>query len=1495
MPKKSNRSEAKRRVKKIEKLASKKAQKPAKKIVKKVKKALKKPVPKKAVKKTIPKKIAPKKVVSKKIEVKKSAPEPKKMPTPKPAPEPKKEAPPQQELPLDKIFDDETSRGAEQQAELAKIETSQEPLPIQTIDPNKREISNEMESCYLDYAMSVIVSRALPDVRDGMKPVHRRILYAMHEMGLRHTTPFRKSASVVGEVLGKYHPHGDASVYDALIRMAQDFAMRYPTVHGQGNMGCFTGDTKVKLTDGRSLSFIELIQEAKKGKRNYTYTFNRETQKIEIAEIKNPRLTKKNQEIIKVILDNGEEIKCTPNHRFMLKGKTYKEAKDLHPGESLMPLYTKLCNRKEDINLKDYEMILQPLLNEWDFAHRLADEWNIKNKIYERSAGKIRHHVDFNKLNNNPDNIKRIQWKDHWKYHKEIASSRHKNDPQYVKKLAEGRNKFWTDEKNRIFWAFLTAERNKIMWRNPKYRKRWIEAKKKMWEDIEYKEFMRKIASKNLKNLWQKKDFQKMIVKLKSDELKKKWQDKQYRAYWQEKMKEISLKIWSNPQHREYISKIMKEKTSGPAWKERQSEIAKKLWQDEKYRAKFHSAHFEEMAKEMWENPKNQELHRKKAAQQWKDPQFRQKITKALKTLAKKRFEENPDFMKDLTEKARVSLCKKWQNPIYKERVIKSKILGYVYRLLKKYPQLTPEIYETERANNCIPGFSKAMNYFGNFSKLIEHAQRYNHSVVSIEHLQKKEDVYDLTIETTHNFSLGAGIFVHNSIDGDAAAAMRYTEVKLDKLSEEILSDIEKDTVDWQANYDGRFKEPKVLPSKIPQLLLNGSSGIAVGMATSIAPHNLSETIDGLMYLTDNPDATIDDLMGFIKGPDFPTGGMIYDINAIKTAYSTGRGGIVMRAKASIEEKKGGRFEIIVTEIPYQVNKSSLVEKIAELVHEKKIQGISDIRDESNQREGIRVVIELKKDSYPRKILNQLYKLTPLQSTFNMNMIALADGIQPKLFDLKQILETFIEHRKVVITRRTKYEARLAKERAHILEGLVKALDNIDEVIETIRKSDTKEDAHVALVKKFKLTDIQTDAILEMKLQTLAGLERSKIIAEYKEKLALIEELEDILKNPKKILNIMKRELVETKEKFGDERKTEIIPTAIDAISVKDTIPNEPMVVMLTQANYIKRMPPTSFRIQKRGGKGVIGMTAKEEDEIKLICYGKNHEEIMFFTNSGRVYKLSIYEIPQAMRIAKGTPIVNLLNLKDGEYVTAILNCGERFKGEALVMATKKGTVKKTLATGFANVRKSGLIAIKIREGDSLEWVREVSPNQEIMVITREGKSIKFKEADARSMGRATSGVRGIRLKPGDHVVEMDVINRPQTAELLVIMENGLGKFSSVKEYRLQTRGGTGVKTANITPKTGKIVGAKIVDDTTEDDLLIISKEGQTIRIGVRNIPVQGRATQGVYLMRMNAQDKVASISIIPEDEQKEQVAQEVKKEKQAELIPAPEVKIVKK
>ncbi len=734
--------------------------------------------------------------------------------------------------------------------------------------------------------------------------------------------------------------------------------------------------------------------------------------------------------------------------------------------------------------------------------------------------------------------------------------------------------------------------------------------------------------------------------------------------------------------------------------------------------------------------------------------------------------------------------------------------------------------------------------------------------------------VYDSMVRMAQDFAMryplvkGQGNF--GSMDGDNAAAMRYTEAKLEKITDEMLADIEKETVDFRPNYDGRLKEPTVLPSRIPALLLDGSMGIAVGMATNIPPHNLREVMSAVEHLIDNPEANIDDLMQFIKGPDFPTGGIIYNIEAIKTAYATGRGSIVVRGKADIEETKGGKFQIIITEIPYQVNKAVLVEDTANLVHEKKIIGISDIRDESN-REGVRVVIDLKRDAYPKKILNQLYKYTSLQTSFGFNMIALIDGIQPRLLDLKIILEQFILHRQTVIRRRTEYELKVAKARAHILEGLTIALDNIDKVIETIKKSATKEVAKDNLVKKFKLTEIQAKAILEMRLQTLAGLERKKIEDELKERKAFIKECEGILASPKKIMAIVKKETQEILEKYGDERRTEVISAAAGEFSAKALIPNEPMIVALTKSGYIKRLSPTVYRTQGRGGKGVIGMTTKDEDEIAQIIHVMTHDDILYFTNRGRVFSLPAYEVPLSSRIAKGQAIVNLLQLEPNELVTAMLDKSKN-KGEFLFMATNRGTVKKTKFEDFENVRKSGLIAIKLREGDLLDWVKPTSVNNQVIIATRNGQCIRFKQDDVRPMGRPSMGVRGIRLKSGDEVVAMDVIRDENVSRLLVVMENGLGKTTQVKDYRFQGRGGSGVKTAQITAKTGKIIGARVIYENMKGDLILISKHGQMIRLPLEQLPTTGRATQGVYVMRLNGSDKVASLSLIVEEEIKEEV-----------------------
>ena len=733
--------------------------------------------------------------------------------------------------------------------------------------------------------------------------------------------------------------------------------------------------------------------------------------------------------------------------------------------------------------------------------------------------------------------------------------------------------------------------------------------------------------------------------------------------------------------------------------------------------------------------------------------------------------------------------------------------------------------------------------------------------------------VYDSMVRMAQDFAMryplvwGQGNF--GSMDGDAPAAMRYTEAKLSRISEELLIDLEKDTVNFIPNYDGSHKEPQVMPARLPNLLLNGTMGIAVGMATSIPPHNLSEICDGINHLIEHPDCDVEELCEFVKGPDFPTGGIIYDVSAIKQTYATGKGPIVMRAKTEIVEDKAGQFKIIVSEVPYQVNKATLLEKIATLVKDKKIEGIRDLRDESN-KEGVRIVIELKKDSYPKKILNQLFDMTQLQDSFHVNMLALVDGIQPKVLNLKMILEYYLAHRKEVVRRRTEFELNRAKDRAHILKGLKIALDNIDAVIRLIKKSKDKEEAKVNLMKQFKLTEIQAVAILEMKLQQLANLERTKIEQELKEKLALIKELEEILASPKRILGLIKKDVSELKTNYGDERKTQIVVHAVKDFSVEDLIPNESTIIVVTADGYIKRLPPETFRTQSRGGKGVMGLTTKEEDTVEHLLSTTTHSDLLFFTTRGRVFQLKAYDVPAASRTSKGQAIVNFLQLAPEEKISAILSVKELGEGDFkyLVMVTRSGVIKKAELKDFENVRRSGLIAIKLKDGDRLEWVKPSSGNDEIILITAIGQAIRFREKNVRPMGRAATGVRGIRLKGKDEVVGMDVIDPALVAknllDLFVLMENGFGKRTNLKNYKIQGRGGSGVKTAKTTPKTGKIISAEVTSNKDERDLIIISKFGQVIRLPFKSVSTLGRATQGVRLMRFKeADDRAASVTLI--------------------------------
>jgi DNA gyrase subunit A len=732
--------------------------------------------------------------------------------------------------------------------------------------------------------------------------------------------------------------------------------------------------------------------------------------------------------------------------------------------------------------------------------------------------------------------------------------------------------------------------------------------------------------------------------------------------------------------------------------------------------------------------------------------------------------------------------------------------------------------------------------------------------------------VYDSLVRMAQDFSLrytlvkGQGNF--GSLDGDAAAAYRYTEAKLSEISEQMLVDIEKQTVDMAPNFDGTHKEPKVLPAKLPNLLVNGTVGIAVGMASNIPPHNLTEVCDAVMHLIENPEATVDELMKFVKGPDFPTGAIVYGASDLKAAYATGKGGVVVRAKTEITEDKRGNFVIIVHEIPYQVNKATLLERIAEQVRDKKIEGIRDLRDESTQ-EGVRIVIELKKDAYPKKVLNRLYQATQLQETFHYNMLALVDGIQPRVLNLKMILEEFIKHRAVIVRRRTQYDLDRAKERAHILEGLRIALLHIDKIIATIKKSKDKDEARENLMKGFKLSEVQSVAILEMRLQQLANLERLKVEQEYDEKMALIKELEAILKSEKRMMGVIKDEVNALRERSGDDRKTQIVASSMKEFSMEDVIPDAATVVMITRDGYIKRLPPDTFQAQARGGKGVAGITTKEEDTIDQVFSTTAHKDLMFFTTRGRCFQLKAYDIPEASRTAKGQALVNFLQLAPGENVTVALSMDDLEGIKHLVMVTAKGTIKKTELAEFENVRKSGLIAIKLDEGDLLQWVKPTSGKDDIMLVSSNGQSIRFSEKDVRPMGRNAAGVRGMKLKGSDSVVGMDVISegmgkKSGQLHLLVVMHNGYGKRSDISEYKLQGRGGSGIKTANITKKTGQIIAANVLNAKDERDLLVVSEAGQVIRTKIDSVSVLGRATQGVRIMRFKKEnDTVATVTVV--------------------------------
>ncbi|MCX6771855.1 MAG: DNA gyrase subunit A [Candidatus Micrarchaeota archaeon] len=1084
---------------------------------------------------------------------------------------------------------------------------------------------------------------------------------------------------------------------------------------GQGNFGCFTKDTKVRLADGRNATFEEIVGECAEGKRNYAFTID-EKGKINIGEILRPRLTIKDAKIMKVVLDNGEEIRCTLNHRFMQRSGEYKEAQHLQPGDSLMPLYARLSTKEDDPNMKGYSMVLQPDEEKWAYAHQLSDEWNIEHEAYLRSAGRIRHHVDFNKLNNNPDNIRRMHWKEHWQTHYHLTSEKHKKDENYRASLAEGRAEFWSEPENRKKYSERISTRNRKNWAQPVYRLK-----------------MRRMLSAV---------------------------NKAYVAAHPEKRQEFSGRL---------------------------TRTLKRLWHNPLYRAAMH-----------------------------------QNIIKG-----------NKNHTTNSSGKVKfIKICK---------------------AVLSEGGPLCEEAYERKRNQlykyGCATTWNTGLHkYFGNDANLILCEINKNHKVARTEILPEHEDVYDLTVDGTHNFALAAGVFVHNSVDGDNAAAMRYTEARLSKFGEELLTDLDKETIDFAPNFDATLKEPLVLPCRVPNLIVNGSSGIAVGMATNMAPHNLSETVDALVAMIDKPGMPPEMLRALIPGPDFPTGGYIVGRRGIADAYATGRGIIRVRGKAEIITAKEKKTQIVITEMPYQVNKAEFIKHVAELARDKKLEGIADIADRSD-RKGMHVEIALKKDANADVVLNQLYAHTELEGTFGINNLALVNN-EPKTLSMPQLLLEFLAHRKEVVKRRSAFELRVAQERKHLVEGLLLAVAKIDAVIKVVKTAKVPLEA---LMSEFSLSQKQAEAILEMKIRKLSALESGKLKEEGVELSKTIDYFTGVLADEKKIYGIIRAELGEVKQKYGDRRRTEIIDDDGE-VEMEDLIAEEDVAVIITQDDYIKRVPISEYRAQRRGGRGVIGSETKEEDQIKDIMLASTHDYLLFFTEKGNVHWLKVYRIPSGGRYAMGKAIVNLLSLS-GEKIAAWIKTRAFSGKEFLVMLTKKGIVKRSSMADYSRPRNGGIIAITLKEGDALIDAKKTDGKRELILATAEGNAIRFKEDDVREIGRTGQGVIGIRLEDKDSVVGMAT---DETETLMIVTENGYGKRTDISEYRLQSRGGKGVINIKTHGRNGLVVGIAPVVDS--DSLLLVSSGGKMIRLLVKDVSIIGRNTGGVRLMKLDEGEKVVAL-----------------------------------
>ncbi len=1307
---------------------------------------------------------------------------------------------------------------------MAKITDQKEDQIVPTSGVRDRNIVTEMRESYINYSMSVIVARALPDARDGLKPVQRRILYVMDQiLHIRYNTKHKKSAQTVGEVLGKYHPHGDVAVYDALVRMAQDFSMRYPLVDGQGNFGSIDGDSPAAMrycVVGSALvatehGLIPIKDIPKKGSENISLTILSKDKTLNHAS---------------KWFDSG--IHPTKNivtkHGFHIQG-TYN-----HP----LLVWTK-----------------DPISQKPSFAWKLMENIQVGDIIVLNRESILWPQKEVASKKYIPKNLSaRVE--------KKILPQTLTQDLAFILGclIAEGT----LDKKNEL--EFCT---NDDAWINE-----FIQCWERTFPDTRLHHFHKEPNSYG-KYPYHTLEIhsQYVIAFLRNLGL----------AQTKSKDREIPTTILQSPKH--IVAKFLQAyfegdgsiSASGRMIELSCCSISEKLIDQ----LQILILNFGILATKRFDVYRK--THKLYIRGQRNYETFREEIGIFSSRKKSKLDEILSHTSKDFSLMDYVPFLKEYINQNIDKTQSYERVRSFVYK------------HNFDRYSNLLAYYAPVLRTTSSdrqpeismlFNNLLQNQYVFD-PVTSIQEAGP-EQVYSIRVDSECHSFVANGFINHN------------TEARLSRIADELTRDIEKETVPFVDNYDGTVQQPSVLPSVIPNLLLNGAEGIAVGMATKIPPHNLEEIIDALTYMIDKhvqsidikalntsdlvnagftSESTTEELMKFVKGPDFPTGAVIYDKKEIQNIYSVGKGKALIRAVAKIEETKTGKFQIIVTELPYQVNKARLIAKIADLVKTGKIEGISDIRDES-ARGDIRIVIEIKREGNPNIILNHLYKYTEMQTTFNANILALVDN-EPRVLTLKNILELFVTHRQTVVIKRTEYDLRIAKARAHILEGLLIALDHLDEVIRTIRESDDQDIAKANLMTKFDLSELQSIAILDMQLRRLAALERQKIQDEYKDIMEKIAQWEALLRNPVAILDVIKSELLKLKEDYASPRRTKVVAGKPGEFSEEDLIKAEDVIITVSQNGYVKRMPIDTYKTQNRGGKGVIGMTTKETDVVAHVIKAHTHDAILFFTNKGKVYEVKAYDIPEFSRTAKGQALINIISIEPGELVTSVLTKSkEGFmededisqEGEEtteregkdyqyLTMATKNGTVKKTKISEYDGIRRNGVIAIKLEKDDELVWVKPTTGDSDILLVTNNAYSIKFNEKDIRETGRASMGVRGIKVSSANRVIGMDVVRKGE-GYVLVVSEKGFGKMTKINDYSIQGRGGQGVLTSRINDKTGKVVSMRIMDHPNKE-LLIISQKGQTIRMPLKDVPVLGRQTSGVHLIKLDGDDKVAEVVCI--------------------------------